>query len=386
MAHIRSLFFKGPLAEIEDAALNSFKGGRPSEIIWNITNRCNLLCEHCYVGADDTAKSRQLTDEESMRLVRQMGEIGLPLLFITGGEPMLRPNFWEILAEARQAGIKVTISTNATLIGREEAKRLKANGVDFIAVSLYGPEEFHDNMVKVKGTHARVIDAVKILREEGVGVCIKTTVNQATWPHIYDTIETAKQLGAGLVYPCDLITAGRSENKSEQRVSAAQWRELADFMLEDVLSEEGGLEYDIGAMPSIAAYLAQRLIERGYDVQRALDRLAVMSSCPVGKGLMNINSEGNILPCSFAQDCTIGNVRDMSLSDAVRRLFEIANKEPGGRCGECDFKRICRGCRTKAWHAFGDLLAEDPTCMLDPDADTRPLSAAVAPCAVRPCM
>lgn len=364
MAHIRSLFFKGPLADIESKALESYQAGRPSEIIWNITDRCNLLCEHCYVGADERAATRQLTHDEAMALVRQMGDIGLPLLFITGGEPMLRPDFWEILGAAREAGIRTTISTNATLIDDGAARRLKEHGVDFAAISVYGPEDFHDAMVKVPGTYQRILGAIERLRAHEVGVCIKTTVNRATWPHIYDIIRTAKALGARLVYPCDLITAGRSENEAGQRVGAAEWRELADFMLDDVLADEDGIEFDIGAMPSIAAYLAKRLIERGYDIQRALDRLAVMSSCPVGKGLMNINSEGDILPCSFAQDYSIGNVRDMSLSEAVGRLFEIGEQPVGGRCADCDFVRVCRGCRTKAWHASKDISGEDPTCML----------------------
>jgi radical SAM protein with 4Fe4S-binding SPASM domain len=366
MAHIRSLFFSGPLADIENKALESYKKGRPSEIIWNITNACNLLCEHCYVGATEAHARKELTDEETISLVRQIGELEVPLLFITGGEPMLRRNFWDILATARAYGIRVVISTNATLIDAKVARYLKAGGVDYAAISLYGPEAFHDDMVKVPGTYQKIRRAVEHLKAAGVGVCIKTSVTQATWPHIYDTIATAKDWGAKLFYPCDLITAGRSENANEQRVSAEQWRELADFMLDDVLSEddEHGIEYDIGAMPSIAAYLASRLVERGYDISKALDRLAVMSACPVGKGLMNINSEGDILPCSFAQDYRIGNVRDMSLAEAVEILFEIGRTEPEGRCATCDFSRICRGCRTKAWHHGHNIQGEDPTCML----------------------
>ncbi len=114
MAHVTSLFFDGPLSEIENKAFKAYTLGRPSEVIWNITNRCNLLCDHCYMAADAHAKDDQLSDEESIELVRQMGEAGVPLLFLTGGEPFMRSNFWEILSEAKQQGIRVTISTNAT--------------------------------------------------------------------------------------------------------------------------------------------------------------------------------------------------------------------------------------------------------------------------------
>ncbi|MDP2401036.1 MAG: radical SAM protein, partial [Actinomycetota bacterium] len=190
MAHVRSLFFnEGPLTAIEDKAVKAYTLGRPSEVIWNITNRCNLLCDHCYMAADGHAKPDQLTDEETIEIIRQMGESKVPLLFLSGGEPMMRPNFWEMLDEARKYGIQVTISTNATLVDRDVAKRLKTAGVSYIATSLYGPDEFHDALVKVPGTRKRVVEAIKILREEGVGVAVKTAVSKDTWPFIYDLIQ-----------------------------------------------------------------------------------------------------------------------------------------------------------------------------------------------------
>ena len=152
MAHVRSLFFKGPLADVENKAITAFKLGRPSDVIWNITNKCNLLCDHCYMAADCTSLPNELSDEETIALVHQMGERGLPALFLSGGEPMMRKNFWEILELAREKDIRVTVSTNCTIMDREAAKRLKANGIDWIATSLYGPAEFHDAMVGVPGT------------------------------------------------------------------------------------------------------------------------------------------------------------------------------------------------------------------------------------------
>ncbi len=369
MAHVRSLFFTGPLDEVENKALKALKLGRPSEIIWNITNRCNLLCDHCYMAADGQKKPEQLSDEEAMALVEQMGEAGVPLLFMSGGEPMVRSNFWDILERARELDIRVTVSTNATLIDRDTAKRLKSLGIDWIATSLYGPDEFHDAMVRVPGTRAKVIDAIKILREEGVGVAIKSAVSQDTWPHVYDLIRETKELDAGLIYLCDLITSGRSEGEDDIRISAEQWRELADFIVEDLLDPESTLEYDIGALPSVIPYIAEKLIARGIDVSRGLERLKIMSACPVGKGHMNINSEGGIMPCQFAQDWVVGNVREMSLMDATSELYKLDEQEAKGACAPeaCEYSRICRGCRTKAWQATGDAMEVDTTCILHPE-------------------
>lgn len=366
MAHVRSLFFDGPLSEVEDKALKAYQLGRPSEVIWNITNRCNLLCEHCYMSADGHTLPDQLSDEETMDIVRQIGEAGVPLLFLTGGEPMMRPNFWEILETARSYGTRVTISTNATFIDRDVAKRLKANGVDWIATSLYGDDDFHDAMVKVPGTRARVVEAIRILREEGVNVGIKTAVSRDIYPHIYDLIAEAKAMGCGLIYMCDLITSGRSSGEEDTRITAAQWRELADFVLEDLVATGSSFEYDIGAIPSVIPYIAGRLKERGVDVSNGMRRLEIMSACPVGKGHMNINSEGGIMPCQFAQDWVIGSIREMSIMDATRELFALDRQDAKGACSEasCKYAHICRGCRTKAFHEFGDPMAEDTTCML----------------------
>lgn len=388
MAHVRSLFFQGPLDTVENKAMTAVRLGRPSEVIWNITNRCNLLCEHCYMSADAHTKPEQLSDEEAIALVDQMVEIGVPVLFMSGGEPMMRRNFWEILEHARNGGMHVTISTNATMIDRAAAKRLRTIGVDWIATSLYGPPHFHDAMVGVPGTHARVIEAIKVLREEGVGVALKSAVSRDTLPFIPHIIAKAKELDCGLIYLCDLITSGRSEGEEDARISAQQWRELGETVIEDVLDPDVKLEYDIGALPSMIPYLAQLLSERGIDVTRGLDRLKIVSACPVGKGHMNVNSEGGIMPCQFAQDWTIGNVRDMTLTEAVEELHELDTQDAKGWCSdaECEYSRICRGCRTKAFHEFGDPMGEDTTCLLkNRDSSFVPIASEPSQSPAAPC-
>ncbi|MGB4593017.1 MAG: radical SAM protein [Coriobacteriia bacterium] len=390
MAHVRSLFFDGPLAEVENKALKASELGRPSDVIWNITNRCNLLCSHCYMAADGHALPDQLSDEETIDLVRRFGEAGVPAVFLSGGEPMMRPNFWEILAEVNAQGVRPTISTNCTLVNAESAKRLADYGVRWIATSMYGPADFHDAMVGVPGTHARVVSAIKALRAEGVGVVLKSALSVDTWPHIFDIIQMAKDLDCGLIYICDLITAGRSEGEDDSRVTVEQWRELADFIVEDMLDPSVKLEYDIGAIPSVIPYIAERFIERGQDVSKGLERLKIMSACPVGKGHMNINSEGGIMPCQFAQDWVVGNIRDMSLAEATAALYQIDLQESEGQCAPdvCEYSRICRGCRAKAWQREGNYMAEDTTCILHPGRQrTIPVERPAghspsAPCAV----
>lgn len=389
MAHVRSLFFEGPLAESENKAFRNAQLGRPSDIIWNITNRCNLRCDHCYMGADAHTLPDELSDEETIELVRRMGAAGVPVVFLSGGEPMMRPNFWEILEEVNRQGVKPTISTNCTMIDEQAARRLAQHGVRWIATSMYGPAEFHDAMVGVPGTHARIVRAIKALRAQDIGVVLKTALSQATWPYIYDIIAMAKDLDCGMIYICDLITAGRSQGEDETRVSVEQWRELADFIVEDMLDPDVSFEYDIGALPSIIPYIAERFIERGVDVSKGLERLKTISACPVGKGHMNLSSDGNIMPCQFAQDWVVGNIREMSFAEATNALYQIDLEESKGQCApeSCVYSRICRGCRAKAWQRTGDYLAEDVTCILHPGHErTIPVeSRRTAPPPAAPC-
>lgn len=366
MAHVRSLFFKGAASESENKALEAVRLGRPSSMIWNITNRCNLLCNHCYMAADSHDLPNELSDEETLDFVGRLDEAGVPVVFLSGGEPMMRPNFWEILEAVHKTGVRPTISTNCTLITEETAARLKENGVRWIATSMYGPAEFHDAMVGVPGTHAKVVEAIKTLRRHGVGVVLKTALTKETWNYIFDIIQMCKDLDCGMIYICDLITSGRSEGEDDMRVTNEQWRKLCDFIVEDMKDTELNLDYDIGAIPSVIPYIAQKFIEADMDVTQGLERLKIFSACPVGKGHMSVNSEGGIMACQFAQDWTVGNIRDISIAEATRRLAEIDDQESKGQCAPdaCEYSRICRGCRVKAWQRTGDTMAEDITCIL----------------------
>ena len=366
MAHVRSLFFEGAASESEHRAIAAAREGRITSVIWNITNQCNLRCNHCYMAADGHVMPNELTDDETMALVAEMKDAEVPVVFISGGEPMVRSNFWDIVEAVHEAGVRPTISTNCTMVNDEVAERLAANGVRWVATSMYGPEQFHDDLVGVPGTHAKVIEAVKTLRRHDVGVVLKTALSRDIWPHIYDTIQLAKDLDCGLLYICDLITAGRSEGEDETRVTVEQWRELCDFIVEDMLDPNSKLEYDIGAIPSTIPYIAEKFIERGIDVSKGLERLQVFSACPVGGGHMTVNSQGGAMACQFAQDWTVGNVREIPLTEAAARLAKIREEESKGQCApeSCDYSRVCRGCRVKAWQRTGDTMEEDVTCVL----------------------
>ncbi|MCL2606932.1 MAG: radical SAM protein, partial [Coriobacteriia bacterium] len=351
MAHVRSLFFTGVASQSENKAQEAKRLGRPSSLIWNITNRCNLLCSHCYMAADGRTLPDQLSEAQAYDMIERMEQAGVPVVFLSGGEPMMHPNFWEILARVNTAGVRPTISTNCTFIDAEAAARLADNGVRFIATSLYGPREFHDDMVGVPGIYDKIIAAITELRKAGVKVVIKTAVSKDTYPYLYDIIALAKEMDCSMVYLCDLITSGRSDGADDQRISNQQWREICDYIIDDLTDPDNYFEYDIGAIPSTIPYIARGLTARGLDITKGLERLKIFSACPVGQGHMTINSTGGIMPCQFAQDWTLGNIYELSFAEATQRLSQLDDAVIDGQCSvdACAYSRACRGCRVKAW-------------------------------------
>jgi hypothetical protein len=174
----------------------------------------------------------------------------------------------------------------------------KALGIDWIATSLYGPPT---STTRWSGFRARTRASSKRSRSCARRASASRSSRRSAerrCPHIPYIIDTAKELDCGLVYLCDLITSGRSEGEDDLRITAQQWREFAETIVEDMLDPDVHLEYDIGALPSMIPYLAQLFSERGVDVSQGLERLKIMSACPVGKGHMNINSRAASCPAS----------------------------------------------------------------------------------------
>ena len=369
MAHVRSLFFNGPLDTSRTRRITAYKLGRPSDVIWNITNRCNLLCDHCYMAADGHALPDELTDEETIALVHQMGERELPVVFLSGGEPMMRPNFWEILETRARTRHPRHRLDQRTLIDRDVAKRLKANGIDWIATSLYGPAEFHDEMVRVPGHPAKVDRGHQ---DPARGGRRRRDQDRGQQGHVAVHLRPHRR-GQGTRRAASSTSAtsspsGRSEGEDDGRITAEQWRELADFIIDDILDRGVARSSATSARcRSFIPYVAEKLLERGVDVTNGLERLKIITACPVGKGHMNINSEGGIMPCQFAQDWTIGNIRDLGIDGATRELFKLSEHKPKGKCASVRVRRDLPRLPHEGVAAEGDPMAEDPTCMLDPE-------------------
>ena len=356
--------------DVERRCRKAYENYGVSSVIWNVTSQCDLNCRHCYIG-DEVDISQELDEDEAQGLVSQLGEIGVPLLFLTGGEPLFREDIFDILKSCQENDIITVLSSNGLLLNQEKVNELKRYGVHFNAVSIYGPPKIHDEVVGRPGSFNKIIQGVKNCIENDIQVCFKTVVSNYTYEHLPYIIEKGSQLGVKAFYLCDLIDTGRAQGYDLWRITDEQWRKLAEFLFQKVIMG-GEAELDIGACPSIGPLAIQYFREQNYNVEHALKRLNSMSACPVGQGYISINASGDVLPCNFMQDYSLGNIRDKPLPELAQKpLMEslACQKDLKGRCKDCKYKHLCGGCRAKAYVKTGDITQEDHTCIMESTQD-----------------
>lgn len=353
------------MSEIEDSCRKAFKEYGVSSILWNVTSQCDLKCWHCYVG-DAKNTGIELDQDQAQALISRLGDMGIPLLFMTGGEPLLRKGIFNLIDSCKDHGITTVLSSNGLLINKETARALRKSDIHYIAVSVYGPATLHDQVVGLDGSHAKLMENVKSCIEEGINVCFKTVVSNYTYENIPFIVEKGLELGVKSFYMCDLIETGHAKGAGSWRISKLQWLKLADYLFGRVVCNSEA-EADMGACPSIAPLAIEHFKKNNSDVNHALQRLELLSACPIGQGPLGISAKGEILPCIFMQDFSIGNVLkdDLSTIASHPTLRSIASKKQlKGICGSCAYKIHCGGCRAKAYFANGDIYGEDPTCLI----------------------
>jgi Fe-coproporphyrin III synthase len=368
MVHLRSLFQKAQMNEVEGRCRKAFDNYGLSSILWNVTYECGLKCKHCYVGETKKAEN-ELNTLQAQTLISKIGDMGIPLLFMTGGEPLLRKDTFDLLSSCKDYGITTVLSSNGLLIDGEKARKLKENDVHFLAVSVYGPPAKHDEIVGIEGSYNKLMKNVQECINQEINICFKTVVSSYTYDNIPYIVDKGIELGVKSFYFCDLLETGRAKSAHSWRVPQDKWQTLADYLFSKVIVD-GEAEIDLGGCPSMAS-LAIEYFKEKKNVDHAIKRLESLSACPIGRGPIGISAKGDILPCIFMQNFSIGNI----LKDDLRTvrfnplMQSIAAKNNlKGICGECKYKKLCGGCRAKAFIQTGDIYGEDATCMLNQSA------------------
>jgi radical SAM protein with 4Fe4S-binding SPASM domain len=330
-----------------------FSGQTKPVVMWNITRHCNLACEHCYIDAT-AAAFEELRLEEGIKLIDELADLKVPMLILTGGEPLLSRNFYAYAFHAKEIGLRTVISTNGTLITPEVARLLKEAGIRYVGVSLDSCRPMvHDKFRGVEGAYERAIDGLKNARDAGLKTGLRVTLTKDNCLY-------------------HLVPVGRGADISDRDVTAEERRSVIKFLAEAAI-ELGGEEIEILSTdsPMDGAYLLEMLKDDPEKRERVRKLLLNAGGCTAGIKVANINHRGDVLPCHFMPEVVVGNIRERSFRDIwienpVPELLALRDirSHLKGACGECEYLEVCGGCRQKARYYCGDVCGEDPTCVV----------------------
>lgn len=345
-------------------------------VVWNITQRCNLHCLHCYASAADRPFPGELTTEEGMRLIEQLVDFEAPTLLFSGGEPLLRNDLFDLAGYARQRGLRTVLSTNGTLIDREAARRIAEAGFTYAGVSLDGLEETHDAVRGMRGAFAASVAALRYLGEAGVKRGVRFTVhrkNVADLPDIFDLLDD-EDIGRCCVY--HLAYSGRGEKISPFDLGADQTREAVEFIFDRTEEiHRQGKEREILTVDNHADNAALYLRVRERAPQRAAETLQLLrrnGGNQSGVAVASIHPTGTVHADQFSWNYSFGNVRERPFAEiwtdvSDPRMKVLKNRAPSlpAACRSCRWVDICNGnLRARAEFATGDFLGFDPACYL----------------------
>lgn len=357
----------------------------PRLVFWETTAGCNLKCIHCRrVTLSDKLTPQDLTTEESFRLIDQVAEVGRPVFVLSGGEPLFRPDIFEIARYATDAGLPVALATNGTTVDDAVAQRIKDSGVKRVSISFDGADaKTHDAFRGLEGSFEAAIRGFKALRKVGLPVQINTTVAKHNESQMERMRQLAKDLDAIGLHLFLLVPVGCGVEIAEEQMISAQEYERVLNWLYDVEQEEPDLQLKATCAPHYFRVMRTRRAEdRRNGVNRELpashDRQvnghpsmhAATKGCLAGTGVCFVSHRGEIFPCGYLP-LSAGNVRRQHFADIWQgsTLFEKLRNpdELEGKCGICQFKNLCSGCRARAYGVTGNYLAEEPFCAYDPE-------------------
>ncbi len=356
--------------------LLQFSKDKKPVVVWNMTRRCNLKCVHCYAKSEDISYDNELTHEQSLAMIDDLADFGVPVLLFSGGEPTIHPRLVEYAQYAVSKGMRAVISTNGTLITKEKAKQLKEIGLSYVGISLDGLEEIHDKFRGVPGSFKRAMAAVENCQEAGIKVGVRFTINKRNVEDIsgiFDLLEE-KNIPRACFY--HLVYSGRGSEIAKEDLSHEETRKVLDLIMDrtkDLHDRNKAKEVLTVDNHADGPYLYQRLLDEDPDrAAEVLELLEMNEGNNSGRGIGCISWDGEVHPDQFWREISLGNIKDKPFSkiwvdpenDFLMKMKE-KKKHVKGRCAECKWLDICGGnFRARAESVANDPWDSDPACYL----------------------
>ena len=349
----------------------------PLVVSWNVTLKCNLKCAHCYINAAETELADELSTDAAKMLIHQITEVSRPLLILSGGEPLMRDDIYEIIRYGADRGLRMGMGSNGMLIDDETTKKLEEAGMGTVAISLDSSvPEHHDDFRGVKGCWQHAVDAIKSLKKSKIEVQVNSTVTLQNYDEVDDIMALAEDLGVDNFHLFFLVPTGRGTDIED----------ITPRMYEDMISSTLGkiTKYKLNVKPSCAPQFMRVSKEQGIDMSEWV------RGCMAGLYYCRIYPSGEVTPCPYLP-LNLGNIRERPFKDiwfnsevfkALRDFDQLK-----GKCGICEHREVCGGCRARAYGVTtdqmdfcgalhepttsqGDYLASDPWCVYQPKASS----------------
>jgi radical SAM protein with 4Fe4S-binding SPASM domain len=350
--------------------------GYPAHPAWEVTNACNLRCIHCHASSGKPGED-EMTTEEAKRFIDQLASVDeFRMLVYTGGEPLVRPDIFELMEHSRRAGLVNVLATNATLITEEVAHRLREVGVAGVAVSLDSCDaDVHNAIRRSPEAFKSALEGMRNVRKAGMLLQVNTTAMEYNFDTLRDLIELADERGSSIMLMYQLVPVGRGGTIGAATLDIAMNEKLLRYLAEQQQHISTIVEPVAG--PQYWPFLMEREGKTGARWMKAASR--VFHGCAAGRGFVYIKPNGDIWSCPFVE-VSAGNVRETDFATIWREgeVFQVLRERETrlqGKCGDCRYNGICGGCRGRAMAVTGELMAADPSCFIPEERTKRPIVA-----------
>lgn len=385
---------------------------KPRLIFWEVTKGCNLRCIHCRATATELSSPTDLPTQRAIQIIDQIASFANPILVLSGGEPLYRADIFDLATYATNKGIRVALATNGTLVTKDVAKRIVDAGVKRVSISLDGADAMtHDTFRGIPGAFDAAVYGMKNLQELGMSVQINMTIAKHNAQQLPSVLDLVRRLGADALHTFLLVPVGCGVDiAAEQMVSPQEYEQMLNWFYDQ--SKKGDIELKATCAPHYFRVVRQRrAAERreaiatgtmtygggqapigpsdmtmpgsnavilkpkghhtghpsGHPGDREMN--AMTKGCLAGTGVCFVSHEGEVFPCGYlpvlAGDLKKQNFAEVWNDSVVfEQLRDTGNLK--GKCGCCEFRNVCMGCRARAFAATGDMLDPEPFCIYEP--------------------
>lgn len=342
----------------------------PRLIFWETTAACNLKCIHCRASAVDSPSPDDLTTNEAFVLLDTIAGFAKPVVVLSGGEPLVRGDIFDIAGHGAALGLRMALATNGTMVTSDVAGRIKSAGIQRVSVSIDGASSStHDRFRRQAGSFDAALEGIENLKAIGIPFQINTSVTKMNLAELPDILDMAVAIGAAALHIFLLVPTGCGKDiAADEMITPQQYEDVLNWFYDK--SKDTPINLKATCAPHYYRIMRQRAKKEDVKVNsEGHDFEAVTKGCLAGTGVCFISHKGEVYPCGYLP-ILAGNIRETPFPEIWQdsELFRILRDESllEGKCGPCEFKSICGGCRARAYAETGNYLTEEPYCAYTP--------------------